>query len=119
MKLPKEINLDYKYIICPDINCKGWFDKHLQCEVTKSMIELFPNDGLKECPYLDKAMKVVFCYWGHPIESKVNSSNWQRADCITDGCHSCSFARMSETSYRIPLELYEEFLKLPFKKDTK
>lgn len=96
----------YKYIICPDMNCGGFYNKFMQCEVSKTTIELFPKDNFKICPYVDKALKVVFCHYGHPIEGTVNCSDWQRADCE---CGSCSFSRMSDTTYRIPLERYEEF----------
>lgn len=112
-KMPKFINRKYKYIICPDIKCRGWFDDYLQCEVSEATIELSPEKGYKMCPHLDKAKKVVFCHFGHHIESKVNSSDWQRADCEDDGCYSMTFARMSNTTIRIPLEKYEKFLKLP------
>lgn len=96
----------YKYIICPDINCKGFMDDFIQCSVSETTIKMFPEDNFQICPHIDKALKVVFCHWGHPIEDVVNCSDWQRADCK---CGFCSFSRMSDITYRIPLEKYEKF----------
>ena len=48
----------------------------------------------------------------HPMESKVNSSNLIREDCTVANCHSVSFAKMSDRKIKIPLEEYNNFLKL-------
>jgi len=112
--LPKDRNTKTKYVICPDISCTGFMEDRLRCQNSKITQDLFPNEDIQLCPHLDTAKKVVFCHWGHPIEDRVNSSNWQRADCHVENCHSMSFARMSKTTVRIDLNEYEEFLKLPF-----
>ncbi len=104
-----------RYIICPDLECPGWMMDHLQCENSRTTQELFPDGGYELCPHLDRAKKVVFCHYGHPIEERVNSSNWTHSLCPE--CHSMSFDKMSTMTYRIPLEKYEEFLKLPFNND--
>jgi hypothetical protein len=117
-KMPDFIEGSAKYIICPDMKCKGFLLDHLQCQTSKTTLELFPNCGYKLCPHLDTAKKVVFCSYGHPIESKVNSSNWQRADCTYKDCYSSTFTRMSNITYRIPLDKYEEFLKLSYKQNN-
>jgi hypothetical protein len=114
-QLPKEIDKDIRYIICPDLRCKGWYEKHLRCLNTKYTLELFPNDGYKLCPKIDKAKSIVFCHYGHPIEFKVNESGWTRADCDYKNCYSMTFTLGSNTYIRIPLKLLNKFLKLPFK----
>lgn len=112
-KMPTHIDTKVKYIICPDINCSGFMHDHMQCRVSDTTIKLFPNEGFKTCPLLDTAKLVVFCHYGHPIEDAVNTSSWRRADCKVKDCHSSTFARMSTTTIRIPLNKYSEFLKLP------
>ena len=117
-KMPDFIDGGVRYIICPDTTCNGFLLDHLQCRNTEWDIENFPELNLELCPHLDRAKKVVFCYFGHPIESKVNSSDWERADCRVKDCHSFTSARMSRITHRIPLERYEEFLKLPYRHNT-
>ena len=112
-KMPTHIDTKFKYIICPNMNCSGFMHDHLQCSISNTTIKLFPDENFKTCPHLDTAKLVVFCHYGHPIESTVNCSSWQRADCQVKDCHSSTFARMSNTIIRIPLDKYTEFLKLP------
>lgn len=111
-KLPEVIDLKAKYIICPDITCNGFFELYCQCFLRNTAIELFPERNYKLCPNLDKAKLVVFCAYGHAIEEVVNCLHWTRSDCKELNCNSLTFSKMSETTYRIPLEKYEEFLKL-------
>jgi Zn-finger protein len=114
-KMPEFIDPNVRYVICPDTDCPGFVEDKLRCENTKVTQDLFPNDNIKLCPHLDKAKMVVFCYWGHPIEFEVNVSSWIRADCKVKDCHSCTFSLGSNITHRIPLDKYEEFLKLPLK----
>lgn len=113
--MPDHISRKARYIICPDMKCKGFESDYLQCTNSETTLKLFPNKGYKLCPHLDKAKMVVFCYHGHPIEEEVNCSTWTRSVCEHDNCHSISFSKMSSTTYRIPLDKYEEFVKLPLK----
>lgn len=112
-KMPTHIDTSFRYIICPDIKCSGFMDIDQQCRISETTIKLFPDDNLKVCPHLDTAKLVVFCHYGHPIEDVVNTSSWRRTDCEVKDCHSSTFARMSTTTIRIPLNKYAEFLKLP------
>ena len=106
------IKLDACYIICPDMKCKGFEQPVMQCQISQTTIDLFPTKNLKICPHVDIAKKVVFCAYKHPIESRVNSSNWIREDCRVNDCHSSSFAKMSNRKIRVSLEEYNNFLKL-------
>ena len=106
------IELDACYIVCPDMKCEGFYHHDMQCQISQTSIDLFPTKNFKMCPHLDTAKKVVFCANKHPMESKVNSSNWTRQDCTVDNCHSISFAKMSNRKIRISLEEYNNFLKL-------
>ena len=118
--MPKEIDKEVRYIICPDVTCKGFTERFDWCRETEYGVELSKkvhNIDSKICPHIDKAKSVVFCPHDHPIERKVNIGGWHRADCNYEDCHSCSFVLASNVVMRIPLDRYDEFLKLPFKKD--
>ena len=110
---PGIIDKNIRYIICPDSKCDGFLKDKLQCTARKYP-DISPEAEV--CPYPDIAKTVVFCYWGHPNERKVNESGFYRVDCTYPDCSSMTFALNSSKLRKIPLEHYEEFLKLPIKK---
>lgn len=107
---PDHINAETTYIICPDISCNGFLEDRLRCTVSpKSYMDNKPEDV---CPFYDKGKKVLFCFRGHPNELELDEGTWHRIDCK---CGASSFQLMSGKYHRVPLENYEEFLKIPFK----
>lgn len=104
-----------RYIVCPDISCKGFEAEICWCTLTQYAIDsgfIPPDKGeVKICPHLDKALMVVFCHYGHAIEEVVNCSSWAHSKCKT--CNSTSFSKMSTTTYKIPIDEYEEFKNRP------
>lgn len=109
---PEFINHTTTYIICPDPTCQGFVEDRLRCTVSpKSYMGNKPEDV---CPHYDKGKKVLFCYKGHPTEMELDYNPWTRVDCSV--CHSSNFNLMSGLYRKIPLENYDEFLKIPFEK---
>ena len=100
-----------RYIICPELSCKGFEAEVCWCTLTQRAIDnnFIPSDKgeVKICPHLDKALMVVFCHYNHVMEEIVNCDTWTRSDC--KNCTSMSFAKMSTTTYKIPIDEYEEF----------
>jgi hypothetical protein len=109
------VNTKDRYIICPDMTCDGFYDQHLRCTLTKTSIDMFPELNLKQCPHIDDAKLVVFCDNGHPMTHKLTTSVWSHSKCVT--CGGISFSKMSDITWRIPLDKYNEFINLKFEKN--
>lgn len=108
--LPDHIDPKVRYIICPNMTCKGWYEDQLRCIKSN-----WYNESTPICPHLKTAKTIVFCYYGHPIMLGVNHSSFLRVDCTHPNCGSLTFSLLSNRFYRIPLELLDEFLKLNIK----
>jgi|GEM_PF-5510480 len=94
------------YIVCPDMNCEGFNQNRLQCTSSGRYIP--------SCPLKDKGFRVLHCYDGHPNKLPLDENEWRRVDCFEKNCYYTNFSLMSGKYSRIPLELYEEFLKKEF-----
>jgi hypothetical protein len=109
--LPEKVDNKTIYILCPDINCEGWYEKKLRCENNKKKyFELEP------CPHYNEARKMIFCYFGHLNTLPVDYSSWKRVDCSHKDCNSVNFTLMFGNYQRIPLDKLNDFLKLPFER---
>lgn len=99
-KIPEPFEKDVAYIICPEINCNGFYEDNMQC------IRMSKDYG-PVCPKKDEAYRIHLCYNEHHIKVPVNESQWKRLDCE---CGSCVF--QSGTNYwRIAKEDYEDWVK--------
>src|SRR3990167_7051183 len=86
-----KIQLDVNYIICPDMKCKGFYEKILLCT--------------KNCPKKDEGYKVIHCSEGHPNKLNLEHSILSRVDCFN--CDEPIFNLMSKKFQRIKKEDYE------------
>ncbi len=111
--LPKKVNANTIYILCPDMSCNGWQEKNLRCNNRKENYL-----GLEICPNYDEARKMIFCYLGHLNILPIDYSSWKRVDCSHKDCNAVSFTLMSGNYWRIPLNKLEHFLKLPFEREN-
>ena len=109
---PGVIDTSVRYIICPDSKCTGFMKETFQCTARRYKDI---NPEVEVCPHLETAKTVVFCYWGHPNKRDVNESGFYRVDCSYPDCNSMTFALNSSKYRKIPIEHYEEFIKLPIK----
>lgn len=111
-EMPEFIDSNIRYIICPDIECNGFYKEHLQCGITNWLTPTFSElpAGMQGCPKVELAKSVVFCKQCKKfIESPVTVNKYARIDCE---CGYVNFTNMSNTTIRIPLSKYDEFLKL-------
>lgn len=98
-RLPENFEKDVAYIICPDINCDGFYESYMQC------LRMSDEYG-KMCPKKDEAYRIHLDYYNHHIKVPINKSQWQRLECE---CGSCVF-QSGVNYWRISKEDYENWV---------
>jgi hypothetical protein len=100
-KIPEPFEKNVAYIICPDLNCNGFYEDNMQC------LKMSEKYG-PMCPKKDEAYRIHLCYYNHHIKIPINKSQWQRLHC--DECESETF-QSGKNYWRISKEDYENWVK--------
>lgn len=100
-KIPKIFERDVVYIICPDIDCEGFYSDILQCDNSTT------DYGGELCPHQDIAYQIHIDFRKHHIKVPIDICSGKRIQC---DCSACIFQSCSNY-YRIKKEDYEKYIK--------